>query len=81
MSVIIAGTCKICKKKYWVSLGTPDWYKKWLNDKPKDDPPQISAWKLLRAQNICLDCGLPSWNKFAEVLVDCQQTERGGAKC
>lgn len=66
MSVIIAGTCRKCGHRYWISLGRPAWYVKWIETKV--EPPQVKAWRKLREAKVCLECGLQAWEEFADAL-------------
>lgn len=63
MSAIIAGECKQCQGKYYISLGHP----KWFNDRIKSSKqsPIFDSFDKLRKVGLCPECGKDHYAKFA----------------
>lgn len=62
MSAIIAGTCTKCGKKFHISVGTPNWYNRWLKTGIKNDG--VEAFQNLRKRQICITCDPEAWRKM-----------------
>ena len=55
MSAIISGhSCKSCKKKFWLSLGHPKWYKEYLRTGYKDK--SYKMFEQIARSGKCLNC-------------------------
>lgn len=56
MSAIIAGNeCKGCKQKYWLSFGSPDWWKNVVMKNQSPDPVYL-MYDEMRRSGMCPKC-------------------------
>jgi len=65
MSATLAGKCKQCSQKYYVSFGHPKWFDKKLDKKTNKPNPIFSSFESLRKTGLCPACGRAPYAKFA----------------